>query len=75
MSVKKFNIGWFVLIFHHLSDWVLIELGCSSAKSILFVLIVIGLEMVNESWGHVCMILARPYTGIKLSSDPSHDSA
>ena len=68
MSVKQFNVGWLVFELHHLSDWVLVELSCSSAKSIRFVFEVIGLQVFNEPRSHVSMIFTWPHTWIQFGA-------
>ena len=59
MLVKLFDKSRFVFITHILSEKVLVIRSILPAELVWFLLVVIGIEMAENSWSHVCVIGAR----------------
>ena len=59
MFVKLFHESWLSLHAHILSEEVPVISGVLSAKLVWGLLVVVGHEMAEDPWSHVCVIWAR----------------
>ncbi len=73
MWFKSNHVGWFHLILHALPNIVLVEKSCSSSKCIWGGFKVICLQVVDDSWSHVCVVFSWSYTWEQRWAKPSLD--
>ena len=66
MVVQSRDNAWLQISVHHLRHCIFVEYSSSPVEEVRNVLVVILLQVADQSWCHVVMVRAWPHTWEKL---------